>query len=144
MERLPFVDIFRCNFVFSKKAHRIFKQYLKENSTLNISEALRASAFFIMGLKGDDLAKFFIMGQEQEMAFYKARDAEREKFFTRVTGMQDRIQKAIEQKLLHESFKKEIVKPGGLKKIEAAFEIIEDLDKKVISAKEAKKALAGV
>ena len=78
------------------------------------------------------------------MAFYKARDAEREEFFKRVTGMQDRIQKAIEQKLLHEDFTKEIVKPGGLRKIEAAFEIIEDLDKKVISAKEAKRALAEV
>ncbi|GAI64153.1 unnamed protein product, partial [marine sediment metagenome] len=74
----------------------------------------------------------------------KDRDAEREEFFRRVTGMQDRIDDAIKQKLLDESFKKEMVKPGGLVKIEAAFEIIEDLDKKVISAEEAKSALARV
>lgn len=78
------------------------------------------------------------------MAFYKARDAEREEFFKRVTGMQDRIDEAIKRKLLDESFKKKMVKPGGLVKIEAAFEIIEDLDRKVISAKEAKSALARV
>ena len=144
MEKLPFNDIFRCAFVFSRKAHAEFKQYLKENSKLTISEALRASAFFIMGLKGDDLAKFFIMGQEKELDYYKARDMMREEFFKRVTGMQDAIEAAIEKKLLNESFKKEIVKPGGLKKIEAAFGIIEDLNKKTISVKEAKRALAEV
>ena len=147
MERLPFIertDMFRCNFVFSRKAHREFRRHLEKNCSLKVSEALRAAAFFIMGLDGDDLSKFFIMGQERELAFYEKRNAEREQFFTRVTAMQDAIEAAIERKLLNENFKKEIVKPGGLKKIEAAFGIIEDLNKKTISVKEAKKALAEV
>ncbi|GAJ19043.1 unnamed protein product, partial [marine sediment metagenome] len=50
----------------------------------------------------------------------------------------------VERKLLNEDFKKVIVKPGGLVKIEAAFEIIEDLDRRKISANEAKSALARI
>ncbi len=144
MEKLIFADSFRCNFFFSRKAYKKFRRHLEKNSTLNVSEALRAAAFFIMGLKGDDLTKFFIMGQEQELAFYKARDAEREQFFDRVTAMQAAIEGAIEKKLLDEDFKKEIIKPGGLSKIESAFEIIDNLNQKTITEKEAKKALSQV
>ncbi|GAJ20357.1 unnamed protein product, partial [marine sediment metagenome] len=45
-----------------------------------------------MGLAGDDLLKFLIMGQEKELDFYKARDIEREEYFRRVTAMQDAIE----------------------------------------------------
>lgn len=117
---------------------------MEKNSSLKVSEALRASIFFMMSIDGDDLLKFLIMGQEKELDFYKARNVEREEYFRRVTAMQDAVEKAIERKLLNEDFKKVIVKPGGLGKIETAFAIIEDLNRKKISAKEAKKALSKV
>jgi hypothetical protein len=144
MKKISFIDGFRCNFFISRKAHKKFKRHLEKNSSLKVSEALRASIFFMMSIDGDDLLKFLIMGQEKELDFYKARNVEREEYFRRVTAMQDAVEKAIERKLLNEDFKKVIVKPGGLGKIETAFAIIEDLNRKKISAKEAKKALSKV
>ncbi|MBA7579737.1 hypothetical protein ES708_21613 [subsurface metagenome] len=111
---------------------------------LNFTDAVTASIYFVLGLEGEDLRKFFVMAQDARLEFQRRWFQEGKELFEHVDGMQRAIEKAIKEKLIVESFKKKMTEPGSLRKIETCFEILENYNKKQITKIEAKKELAGI
>ena len=131
------------NFRLPERTYRTFRNHVKKLN-LNFTDAVTAAIYFVLGLEGEDLRKFFVMAQDARLEFQRRWYEEGTNIFERVAGMQEAIEEAIKKKLIAESFKKKMTEPGSLRKIEAAFEILEDFRQKRIAEVEAKKALAQI
>lgn len=124
--------------------YRHFRDYLKQKTSLSISKALRTIVFFIMGLPDNEVQKFFSLGEDAEIVLRRKWFNEKKQLSDRVISMEKVLERGIRKKLLAEDFKKKIMEPGSLWKIEACFEILERFKQNRISEIRAKEKLAEV
>ncbi|MBA7586293.1 hypothetical protein ES708_28290 [subsurface metagenome] len=138
------MDKARCNFVMPLEDYRHFKEYLKQKTSLDVSKAVRTIIYFVMGLPDNEVQTFFSLGEDAEIVLRQKWFNEKKQLSDRVILMEKTIEGAIRRKLIAEDFKKKIMEPGSLWKLEACFEILETFRQNRISEIEAKQELVSV
>ncbi|MBA7484218.1 hypothetical protein ES707_19742 [subsurface metagenome] len=131
------------NFRLPDRTRYAFKKHV-EALGLNLTDALNDLVYFSLGLEGDDLTKFFLMGRDSRFKFQQLWYKKEIDAGNRLWNMQEAVNKAIKKKLIVASFKEQMIERGGLQKIETAFYILEDYRQKRITEIRAKEKLAVV